>query len=495
MRIQKTDWGYIEWLEPDNFKEGEEASLRMGKVHIEAGKIMLPHVHYEEQFVYVLEGYGTGYINGEAQRFEPGAMFHMPAGCTHEFVNEQGGPLVHLLVSSPVSVDPDSLIDKTSPAPHERENRLYTAIEAVRTQFLDNVHMAFAIRDANGRVALKSDYFPPFCEKNCRILETNACPCLKQDLNETEASENTFVCLHGLTVLQVPIFWEDQFLGCIQGGYIRQSYGREDKAEVYDAPDSSAFGLLQLLRKVAKAIRNFCEFDQYRRELFEKEASLTSSLDTQKILQTHLRDTENAVTNLKINNHFLFNTLNSMAAMALEGGMLPLYQSIIDLSKMLRYSVRIQDSQVTLQMELEYLETYLKLQKLRYPKELEFFIQVEEALKEAAVPFNFLQPIVENAFTHGFSGCKEKRIWVKIHQTEGIVHFTIENNGSPISEERSRQIQMQMQSSTSHGLSMVYEKLRVSYADEFEMRIEPGSGNGARITIKIPFRLKEESND
>ena len=88
---------------------------------------------------------------------------------------------------------------------------------------------------------------------------------------------------------------------------------------MYDMPESGSFGILQLLRKVAKAIRNFCEFDQYRRELFETEKNLSSSLDIQKDLQMHLKDSELQVADLKINNHFLFNTLNSMAAQALEG--------------------------------------------------------------------------------------------------------------------------------------------------------------------------------
>ena len=88
MRVQETDWGYIEWMEPEYPGMGsEEASLRTGTVYVEPGKTMLRHVHYEEQFVYVLEGRGIGYINGEPQIFEPGARFHMPAGCTHEFVN------------------------------------------------------------------------------------------------------------------------------------------------------------------------------------------------------------------------------------------------------------------------------------------------------------------------------------------------------------------------------------------------------------------------
>ncbi|MEI3191274.1 MAG: cupin domain-containing protein [Lachnospiraceae bacterium] len=94
MRVQETDWGYIEWMEPEYPGMGsEEASLRTGTVYVEPGKTMLRHVHYEEQFVYVLEGRGIGYINGEPQIFEPGARFHMPAGCTHEFVNTGDVPL------------------------------------------------------------------------------------------------------------------------------------------------------------------------------------------------------------------------------------------------------------------------------------------------------------------------------------------------------------------------------------------------------------------
>ena len=85
MRVQETDWGYIEWMEPEYPGMGsEEASLRTGTVYVEPGKTMLRHVHYEEQFVYVLEGRGIGYINGEPQIFEPGARFHMPARiCQH----------------------------------------------------------------------------------------------------------------------------------------------------------------------------------------------------------------------------------------------------------------------------------------------------------------------------------------------------------------------------------------------------------------------------
>ena len=137
--------------------------------------------------------------------------------------------------------------------------------------------MAFVIRNASGRVVLKSDYFPEPCIKKCGIEKGNQPYCLKLDQNCGEASENIFVCPCGLTIFQVPILWDDRLLGWVQGGYIVQSNSKQSSEEVYmyDMPESGSFGILQLLRKVAKAIRNFCEFDQYRRELFETEKNLS----------------------------------------------------------------------------------------------------------------------------------------------------------------------------------------------------------------------------
>ncbi|MDO4261016.1 MAG: histidine kinase [Eubacteriales bacterium] len=499
MRIQKTDWGQIEWMDPEDFGEGQESSLRTGTVYVEPGKAMMKHVHYEEQFIYVLQGHGVGYINGQAQKFEPGARFHMPAGCTHEFVNTGDTTLVHLLVASPLSIDPDSLIDKTKPSHEKAEGQLYTAIEAVRTQFLENLNMAFVIRDAEGNVVLKSDYFPETCETHCCISGGGPCYCLRLDQNCQEASENTFVCPGGLTVFRVPIIWEEQRLGWVQGGYIRLSYGKDSPENMYDVPESGAFGILQLLRKVAKAIRNYCEFDQYRKELFETEKSLSSSLDVQRDLRLHLRDSEQEVADLKINNHFLFNTLNSMAAQALEGGMRPLYQSIIDLSKMLRYSVRVRGSQIPLAVELDYLEAYLKLQRLRYPVGFSYEIRVEPGLERAEVPFNFLQPVAENAFTHGFSSEKEKELFIRVESCGDGVQFLVENNGTLLTADRCRQIRAQIQSNTSHGLSMICEKLRSAYGTRFSMEILPGDRSGAKVRIRIPFKnwtqAEEEKHD
>ena len=92
----------------------------------------------------------------------------------------------------------------------------------------------------------------------------------------------------------------------------------------------------------------------------------------------NLREAKYVMTDLKIKNHFLFNTLNSMASMALEGGMVPLYESIVDLSKMFRYSLKNQNSMVSLEKELGYVEAYLRLQGLRYGDKLKVVYEIQD---------------------------------------------------------------------------------------------------------------------
>ena len=83
--------------------------------------------------------------------------------------------------------------------------------------------------------------------------------------------ETVFRCRYGMELFHYPIFFEKVFLGYIHGGYIRHSGGKEGRLEnVYDVPDSVVTGIRALLGRIVKAIRNYCEFEQFRRELLER---------------------------------------------------------------------------------------------------------------------------------------------------------------------------------------------------------------------------------
>lgn len=302
--------------------------------------------------------------------------------------------------------------------------------------------------------------------------------------------EGKIECPYGLTALYVPIIFQGIFLGYVEGGFVHTSLMMRKYQEegVYITPQSSILGAQMLLRRIAKAIVNFCEFYKFKSELMEKDLALSGKEQYQELLVANLKNAEKSMTDLKINNHFLFNTLNQMASMAIEGGMLPLYQSIVDLSKLFYYTLRNNNNTVSLDKELEYLGAYLKLQKLRYGDGLTLCLDVQPELSRWLVPFNFLMPIAENAFTHGFSDVKVKRLTVRVYECQDRLHFIIENNGKTLDSAACRAIGLGMRSATAHGLSMVYSKLKAAYDEDFSFGIGPNAEGGTRISLVLPAR-------
>lgn len=494
MGIQKTEWGEIRWLVPQVQKQ-EGLVMNVGVVTLDTDAHQPPHVHYEEQMVYILEGNGKTLVDQEAIWLKPGDLYHWPAGISHEIYNTGKRPLRHLLVSNPAVLEEELLFKQEGEeaflcSEQEARELLYIAVEAVRTQFLETMPYAYAIFDTQGALVSKSRYFPTFCQQCCSpSLDFGASSCMARENLGDIQEEQVYNCPHGMETFSVPICYKNTFLGYIEGGFIRQSRDKEEKKfGVYDTPESTVAGIKTLLRKIAKAVRNYCEFDRFRKTLAEKELQITNGRESQQLLAKSLKEAEYAMTDLKINNHFLFNTLNCMASMALEGGQVPLYQSIIDLSKLFHYTLRTEETMVALERESEYLNAYLKLQKLRYGDSLELHCEVDESLYGCQVPFNFLQPIAENAFTHGFTATGKKRLGLKIGRIEDRIRIQVENNGNILDEQQCRTVNAGMKSNTVHGLSMVYRKLSAIYGEEFRLEICSNPERGTWFTIEIPVK-------
>ena len=195
---------------------------------------------------------------------------------------------------------------------------------------------------------------------------------------------------------------------------------------------------------------------------------------------------------MKINHHFLFNTLNSMASIALDGGQMKLYSSIVNLSKMFHYTLRNQNTMVPLSHELEYLKAYLELQKLRYGEKLQVNYEIEPFSGEELVPFNFLQPIAENAFTHGFVDEEKKELALRMGRIENGWRIRVWNSGKRVDQRSCQSINEAMKSNTSHGLSMIYHKLEDYYGQEFQFEAIPGEQEGICFRLEIPLKSRKE---
>lgn len=487
MAKQTTDWGEISWLEEG--QENRAPGMQIGRVDMPVGAHQPKHIHYEEQVLYVIDGQALSKVNGVETLLQAGDITHWRAGIEHEIRNVGDVPFRHILISNPIQEEqtelfPEAGDEKISP------DLIYIAVEAIRTQFLETLHYGYVIFDSLGNLIMQSSYMTDYCEQCCHPSQIpGQAACMLSLTPEERKKEHIFQCPYGMEVFHYPIYFREKFLGYIECGYIRHDSSASGKIrEVYDVPESVVVGIKALMKRILKAIRNYCEFEQFRRNLVEKEMKISSGEELHKTLMKNLQETQYAMTDLKINHHFLFNTLNSMASMALDSGSMNLYQSIVDLSKMFHYTLKTKNSIVPLEKEMNYVQAYLQLQKLRYGDELELRIRQDPETKNAMVPFNFLQPVTENAFTHGFRDCVHKKLVLEIRRKEDQVKIQVINSGKKVNEEQCRTINHAIRGNTSHGLSMIYRKLRSIYGDAAELFISASGKGETCFTIQFPFR-------
>lgn len=194
----------------------------------------------------------------------------------------------------------------------------------------------------------------------------------------------------------------------------------------------------------------------------------------------------------QINPHFLNNTLQSVGSVALEQGLTEVYRSINALCRMLRYSIK-GDNTVCVREEQQNVRDYLYIQQFRFGDRLTLVMEIPEEVLDVKIPKLTLQPLVENAFIHGLEQKKEKgciRIFA-VREEERIL-FRIEDNGTGIEEgilERVRRallIEEGEDIKMGIGIGNVNQRLHLMYGSRAEITIDSVFGEGTAVTVKIP---------
>lgn len=177
----------------------------------------------------------------------------------------------------------------------------------------------------------------------------------------------------------------------------------------------------------------------------------------------------------KINPHFLYNSLNSIASLIHENPD-KAESMTLKLSKLFRYSInQNQESLVTVKEEMEIVSTYLDIEKIRFEERINFTVDVEEELTYAKIPRFLIQPLVENALKHGLKDvADEAQLNISITKTDQIV-ISISDNGIPFPDELE----------IGYGLQSTYDKLSLLYGDQYEVQMinQPVK----QIKIQIPL--------
>jgi two-component system LytT family sensor kinase len=182
----------------------------------------------------------------------------------------------------------------------------------------------------------------------------------------------------------------------------------------------------------------------------------------------------------QINPHFLFNTLTSISSL-IRSQPETARVLIVKLSALLRRLLRSQEHFVTLREELEAVDEYLDIERIRFGPSLVIDKQIDETSLDVVVPSMILQPLVENSIKHGL-GRKlgEGRITIRSSRSGGSIVIEVMDNGVGLPQTR-----MEAESEGGIGLRNVNERLRVIYGAPYQLQLHslPGQGTSARIEI------------
>ena len=195
----------------------------------------------------------------------------------------------------------------------------------------------------------------------------------------------------------------------------------------------------------------------------------------------------------QIKPHFVRNTLNSIRWMAEMRGAEGISHAILSFSGLLDYNFRDADMMTTVKEELQYVEEYIYLQKLRYQNKFVSKIQVEEDILSCKILKLSFQPIVENSINHGLAFKQERgTLEIRGYRQEDKLVFIIEDDGvgmdeatlrgalSPDSGEKLRD------SGTRIALVNVQQRMKMNFGDEYGIMIESEKGQGTKVTMVFP---------
>lgn len=192
----------------------------------------------------------------------------------------------------------------------------------------------------------------------------------------------------------------------------------------------------------------------------------------------------------QINPHFIHNTLDTLRWMARSKGDKEMDQAISALNRLLYYNMG-KSGKSTIGQEVDALQDYIALQRIRYDFEFKAVIQAEDHLLDKEIPRFLLQPLVENSLYHGLR--EDGVIEVNIHMDRhGNIRFRVSDNGVGIGEEKIKELmegsETDEQRKVGMGIGLYYVKrmLQSQFGERASLDIQSRCGAGTVMIITIP---------
>lgn len=231
------------------------------------------------------------------------------------------------------------------------------------------------------------------------------------------------------------------------------------------------------------------EMDKLDRGFNEMSVKIQQLLQREKDNQKALRKAEMELLQAQINPHFLYNTLDSIIWLAEAHQDNEVIQMTSNLSTFFRTSLSKGKDIISIESEKQQVESYLKIQQVRYSDILEYSIKISDSLKNYDIPKLTLQPLVENALYHGV----KNRRGIGHIDVFGIddgdyIILKVVDDGAGMKKEQLEALRKGIYEDKRTGLGLlnVHNRLKLYYGDDYRITFDSEFGEGSTVTIRIP---------
>ena len=245
-------------------------------------------------------------------------------------------------------------------------------------------------------------------------------------------------------------------------------------------------------RAFSKMVVSIKEYISKLTESMEVERKLK---ENELIMENHIKDAELKYLQAQINPHFLFNTLNAGAQLAMMEGADRASEYMQKVADFFRYNIKKNKNEVSLKEEIELVDIYMYILNVRFAGEIQFDKEIDESLLSVKMPSMIIQPIVENSVNYGIRNIDwAKKIKISVYALEDYTCVSIKDNGIGIDKDTIQKIlegtyegNPKKSDSNGVGLANCIERLNIYYErDDVLDIISEGKNKGTETILYLP---------
>ena len=213
----------------------------------------------------------------------------------------------------------------------------------------------------------------------------------------------------------------------------------------------------------------------------------------------HMNDAKYKALQMQVNPHFLYNTIDTMSAIASANNCELVATLCQALSSLFRYSIDMDEPLATLGDELRHLKNYMFIMNVRMNGGIHITTDIQADVLDTRLPRLSLQPLVENAINHGLRNKRgEKRVSIRVEREAEDLLVIIEDNGvgmeqSFVNEQLEFDPNAPLRGGHSIGLRNINARVKLLFGEPYGLSIDSRLGEGCRVTLTIPQKEDERA--